>query len=79
LGGDLHTRAGPTPGSSYHILPSTCGHSNGISDWGTSENDRKAKYYSITKSGRKQLALEAENWEWVAGVIGRLLSLEGQK
>jgi len=49
------------------------------SEWGTSENNRKAKYYSITKSGRKQLALEAENWERIAGVIGRLLSLEGQK
>jgi len=49
------------------------------SEWGASENNRKAKYYSITKSGRKQLALEAENWERIAGVIGRLLSLEGQK
>jgi len=49
------------------------------SDWGTSENNRKAKFYSITKSGRKQLALETENWERIAGVIGRLLSLEGQK
>ena len=49
------------------------------SDWGTSENNRKAKYYSITKSGRKQLAREAENWERISGVIGRLLSLEGQK
>ena len=48
------------------------------SDWGTSENNRKAKYYSITKSGRKQLALETENWERIAGVIGRLLKLEGQ-
>src|SRR5437867_1264553 len=47
------------------------------SDWGTSENNRKAKYYSITKSGRKQLALETENWERIAGVIGRLLKLEG--
>src|SRR5688572_10746602 len=46
-------------------------------DWGTSENNRKAKYYSITKSGRKQLALETENWERIAGVIGRLLKLEG--
>jgi PadR family transcriptional regulator len=47
------------------------------SDWGTSENNRKAKYYSITKSGRKQLARETENWERIAGVIGRLLKLEG--
>jgi PadR family transcriptional regulator, regulatory protein PadR len=45
-------------------------------DWGTSENNRKAKYYSITKSGRKQLERETENWERIAGVIGRLLKLE---
>jgi PadR family transcriptional regulator PadR len=49
------------------------------SDWGTSENNRKAKYYSITKSGRKQLARETENWERIAGVIGRLLRLEGRQ
>jgi PadR family transcriptional regulator PadR len=49
------------------------------SEWGASENNRKAKYYSITKSGRKQLAHETENWERIVGVIGRLLSLEGQK
>ena len=48
-------------------------------EWGTSENNRKAKYYSITKSGRKQLARETENWERIAGVIGRLLRLEGQE
>jgi transcriptional regulator len=47
--------------------------------WGASENNRKAKYYSITKSGRKQLARETENWERIAGVIGRLLKLEGQE
>jgi DNA-binding PadR family transcriptional regulator len=45
---------------------------------GASENNRKAKYYSITKSGRKQLARETENWERIAGVIGRLLKLAGQ-
>jgi PadR family transcriptional regulator, regulatory protein PadR len=43
--------------------------------WGTSDNNRKAKFYSITKAGRKQLASEARNWERVAGVIGRLLQL----
>jgi len=45
---------------------------------GTSENNRKAKYYSMTKSGRKQLARETENWGQIA-LIGRLLRLEGQK
>jgi transcriptional regulator len=48
------------------------------SDWGASENNRKAKYYSITKSGRKQLERETENWERIAGVIGCLLRLEGR-
>jgi transcriptional regulator len=43
--------------------------------WGTSENNRKAKFYSITKAGRKQLAAEAENWGRISGVTGRLLQL----
>ena len=41
--------------------------------WGTSDNNRKAKFYSITKSGRKQLGTEARNWERISGVIGRVL------
>jgi len=47
--------------------------------WGASENNRKAKFYSITKSGRKQLAAEAENWERIAGVMGRVLQLAGRR
>jgi PadR family transcriptional regulator PadR len=43
--------------------------------WGASENNRRAKFYSITGAGRKQLAAEAENWERVSGVIGRILQL----
>jgi len=43
--------------------------------WGTSDNNRKAKYYAITRSGRKQLAEQAQNWERIAGVMGRLLRL----
>ncbi len=43
------------------------------SDWGASENNRKAKFYSITKAGRKQLSQETENWERISGVIGRVL------
>ena len=43
--------------------------------WGVSDNNRRAKYYSITRAGRKQLAAEAANWERIAGVIGRLLRL----
>jgi len=43
------------------------------SKWGLSENNRRAKYYSITRSGQKQLAAETENWERVAGIIARML------
>jgi transcriptional regulator len=45
-------------------------------EWGASENNRRAKFYSITKAGRKQLANETRSWERVAGVIGRMLQLE---
>ena len=45
--------------------------------WGVSENNRRARFYSITKSGLKQLAVEAENWERISGVIARVLRLEG--
>ena len=41
--------------------------------WGVSDNNRKAKFYSLTEAGRKQLQAETENWERVAGVIGRVL------
>jgi PadR family transcriptional regulator, regulatory protein PadR len=41
--------------------------------WGTSENNRKAKFYAITKAGCAQLKAETENWERVSGVIGRVL------
>jgi transcriptional regulator len=47
--------------------------------WGTSDYNRKAKFYSITKTGRKQLTAEAENWERIVGVMGRVLQLEGRR
>ncbi|MGA2537219.1 MAG: PadR family transcriptional regulator [Terracidiphilus sp.] len=48
------------------------------SKWGTSENNRKARFYSITRLGKKQLEIETENWERISGVIGRVLRLERQ-
>ena len=45
------------------------------SEWAASENNRRAKFYEISKSGRKQLAEETRNWERVAGVMGRVLQL----
>jgi PadR family transcriptional regulator, regulatory protein PadR len=43
--------------------------------WGASDNNRKAKFYSITEPGRKHLAAETENWERISGVIGRVLRI----
>jgi PadR family transcriptional regulator, regulatory protein PadR len=45
------------------------------SEWGASESNRRAKFYSITKAGRKQLARETESWQRISGVIGRVLRL----
>jgi len=47
------------------------------SKWGTSDNNRRARYYSITRAGRKQLAEETANWERLAAVITRVLTASG--
>jgi PadR family transcriptional regulator, regulatory protein PadR len=44
-------------------------------EWGTSDNNRKAKFYSITKRGRRQLSEDAAYWQRLAGVMGRVLAL----
>jgi len=46
---------------------------------GTSDNNRRAKFYAITKLGRKQLVSETRDWSRIAGVIGRLLELGAEK
>jgi PadR family transcriptional regulator, regulatory protein PadR len=43
------------------------------SEWGRSDNNRRARYYRLTAAGRAQLAVEAGNWERMAGIITRLL------
>jgi PadR family transcriptional regulator, regulatory protein PadR len=43
------------------------------SDWGTSENNRRARFYAITRSGKKQLAAEAESWARTVAIVNRLL------
>jgi transcriptional regulator len=49
------------------------------SSWGVSENNRKAKFYAITRRGLKQLARETDDWQRIAGVIGRILGMEPQQ
>ncbi|HUB30520.1 MAG TPA: PadR family transcriptional regulator [Terracidiphilus sp.] len=45
------------------------------SAWGTSGNNRKAKFYAITKTGRRQLAANARDWERLTGVMDRVFSM----
>src|ERR1700758_1489066 len=44
--------------------------------WGTSDNNRKAKFYTLTRSGRKQLSQDAAYWRRLAGVMGKVLAIE---
>ena len=44
------------------------------SEWGQSDNNRKAKYYKLTRAGRKQLTREAKQWEQATAILGRFLA-----
>jgi PadR family transcriptional regulator, regulatory protein PadR len=46
------------------------------SEWGTSDNNRKAKYYKLTRAGRKQLAREAREWELTTNILARFFAAE---
>src|SRR5215475_11339315 len=48
-------------------------------EWGTSENNRKARFYSLTRKGRKELAREANEWRRISSAIGRILGPETEK
>jgi transcriptional regulator len=47
-------------------------------EWGVSENNRKARFYKLTRSGRKQLVAETSQWRRLAAAIGRVLGPEGE-
>ena len=49
------------------------------SEWGVSENNRRAKFYRITKAGQKQLASEVSQWAQATEIVGRFLALKGAK
>src|SRR5215470_3560472 len=46
-----------------------------VSEWGVSDNNRKAKYYKLTRSGRKQLAVEEKEWNQTAAIVARFFAL----
>lgn len=45
------------------------------SEWGSSENNRQAKFYSLTRAGRRQLTEETENWERLSAAIAKVLQM----
>lgn len=47
-----------------------------VAEWGVSDNNRKAKFYTITRSGRKQLAEDTEYWERLTAVMGRVMAMQ---
>jgi len=47
-------------------------------EWGVSDNNRKAKFYSITRAGKKQLAKEAAYWQRLSDLMGRVLTMEAE-
>ena len=47
-------------------------------EWGTSDNNRKAKFYSITKKGRKHLSDDTAYWQRLSGVMGRVLAMQDE-
>ena len=49
------------------------------SSWGTSDRNRRARFYTITRSGRRQLAREQRGWEQIAGIVDRVLRLAPEK
>jgi PadR family transcriptional regulator len=49
-----------------------------VSDYGASENNRRARFYRLTRDGRKQLQAELRDWEQTAGIIGRFFELKAE-
>jgi transcriptional regulator len=49
------------------------------SSWGTSDNNRRARYYAITRAGRRHLARERESWQRISDVVNRVLALGGRE
>jgi transcriptional regulator len=62
-----------TPGSLFPALQRLEENGWASGEWGTSENNRRARFYSITRTGRRQLAREEEKWQVITGAVARVL------
>jgi transcriptional regulator len=64
----------PQPGSLFPALHRLEQSGWLASEWGESENRRRARYYELTRAGRRRLAIEVENWDRIATAIGLVLA-----
>lgn len=75
ISGDLLT---VNQGTLYPVLLRLEQEGSVASEWGTSENHRRARYYHLTRAGRKQLQVEAQGWEQTAAIIGRFFVVKAE-
>ena len=75
ISGDLLT---VNQGTLYPVLLKLEQEGSIASDWGSSENNRKARFYRLTRTGRKQLRAEAYNWERTAAIIARFFAVKAE-
>ena len=73
ISGDLLTL---NQGTLYPVLLKLEQEGSIASDWGASENNRKARFYRLTRSGRKQLQAETRDWEQTTAIIGRFFTVK---
>jgi PadR family transcriptional regulator PadR len=73
ISGDLLTL---NQGTLYPVLLKLEQEGSIASDWGASENNRKARFYRLTRNGRKQLQAETQGWEQTAAIIGRFFAVK---
>jgi PadR family transcriptional regulator, regulatory protein PadR len=75
ISGDLLT---VNQGTLYPVLLKLEQEGSIASEWGSSENCRRARFYRLTRDGRKQLGAETRSWEQTAAIIGRFFAVKAQ-
>ena len=75
ISGDLLTL---NQGTLYPVLLKLEQEGSVASEWGTSENNRRARFYRLTRDGRRRLQAEARDWEQTAAIIGRFFRVKAE-
>jgi len=75
ISGDLLT---VNQGTLYPVLLKLMQEGSIAAEWGASENNRKARFYRLTRQGRKQLQAETRNWEQTASIIERFFAVKAR-